>query len=58
VLHVNGIFKSSGACCMLLRYLRVVVRVVCEWNIYNKLCVLFVPGMFKRPVTYNTHHSS
>ena len=33
MLHVTGMFKSSGACCMLLGYLRGVVRFVCDWDI-------------------------
>ena len=33
MLYVTGIFKRSGACCILLGYLRGVVRVICDWDI-------------------------
>jgi hypothetical protein len=33
MLYVTGISKGSGACCMLLEYLRGVVRLVCDWDI-------------------------
>ena len=59
MLHVTGIFKRSGACCLCLGCLRGVVRVVCVWNMYEEWCVLYVTGMlkrsgacFKRPVCF------
>ena len=33
MLHVTGIFKRSGACCLSLGYVRGVVRVVCERDV-------------------------
>ena len=33
VLHVTGMLKRSGECCLLLGCLRRVVLVVCDWNI-------------------------
>ena len=33
MLHVTGMFKRSGACCLCLGCLRGVVRFVCNWDI-------------------------
>ena len=33
MLHVTGMFKRSGACCLCLGCLRGVVRLVCNWDI-------------------------
>ena len=33
MLFVTGIFKRSGACCMLLGYLRGMAYIVCDWDV-------------------------
>ena len=32
MLHVTGIFKKNGACCLCLECFREVVRVICVWD--------------------------
>ena len=48
MLNVTGIFKRSGTCCLLLGYLRGVVRVLSDWYVSEEWCVLFVTGICKR----------